>query len=633
MQQPFVAPKTRSWAASSASPRSRGRTQIDVALGWRPSCCCALALAVCIGAVLPAGAAAGKPAAEAAAPKLPLRQELETACNQNDQPGSTVLPTDTELAPAAHQHRDKSRVRQAVQTAVLVQAQAPHSTDRMQKPPHLVLALVDDFGWHAPGFRNKDVSSPTLDRLANEEGRVLSRHYVYQFCSPSRCSALSGRLGIHVNELNGPITIPGQGIPRNMSTIADKLRRGGYRTHMVGKWHGGAGSWGNIPAARGFDTSLCFFACCEDHWTNHYVEQSCVNVDGSHFHTDLWQDYGPAYGRNGTVYSGVLFNAEAVKHIRAHNASLPMFLYYGFHDTHAPLEAPDEYIMMYNRTVDNPQRVSYYAMTSFVDAAMHNVVEALSTNADMWSRTLLVLSADNGGPIYQEGGACNYPLKGGKFSDFEGGIRATALVAGGLIPPAVRGKPVEGLISVADWFGTFCTLAGVDATDEVAEQFGLPAVDSIDVWPLVSGRNSTSPRVELPLASNFTQTWGVCPHCVVKPTAPRAPGLNLIVWPYKLLRGFLGREAGWTGPKYPNATQWDSMNATQDCGRGCLYNIQVDPTEHENLAASMPAKLDELLRRSDEISRTVFHPARGKPDPRACKAAVDNGGYWSPWLP
>ena len=59
-----------------------------------------------------------------------------------------------------------------------------------------------------------------------------------------------------------------------------------------------------------------------------------------------------------------------------------------------------------------------------------------------------------GGPIYRPGGANNHPLKGGKYSDWEGGVRANAFLAGGALPPAAAGRAYDGLFSVADWFAT-----------------------------------------------------------------------------------------------------------------------------------------------------------------------------------
>merc|ERR1740121_1141039 len=117
----------------------------------------------------------------------------------------------------------------------------------------------------------------------------------------------------------------------------------------------------------------------------------------------------------------------------------------------------------------------------------------------MFNNTLIVFTSDNGGPIYRKGsvGANNFPLKGGKASNWEGGIRVNALASGGFLPPKVRGTKQEGLMAGWDWYATYAGLAGVDPTDYKARAAGLPAHDSHNLWPLLSGQNATSPRVEL----------------------------------------------------------------------------------------------------------------------------------------
>merc|ERR1712228_1028104 len=94
------------------------------------------------------------------------------------------------------------------------------------------------------------------------------------------------------------------------------------------------------------------------------------------------------------------------------------------------------------------------------------------------------MSSDNGGPINMgENAANNWPLRGGKYSKFEG-----------YIPVRFRGTSNDGMVHIADWYATLCGLAGVDPTDRWAAASGLPPIDSLDVWPMLSGSNLTSPR-------------------------------------------------------------------------------------------------------------------------------------------
>lgn len=118
----------------------------------------------------------------------------------------------------------------------------------------------------------------------------------------------------------------------------------------------------------------------------------------------------------------------------------------------------------------------------------------------MWENTIIVVSADNGGAPC---GGSNCPLKGCKGTFFEGGVRSLAFANGGLLPDNMRGKTTDGFIHIADWYTTFCKLAGVDPADSGEGKF---PVDSMDVWQIITGKNSTSPHEEIVLGYNFSNS-------------------------------------------------------------------------------------------------------------------------------
>ena len=204
-----------------------------------------------------------------------------------------------------------------------------------------------------------------------------------------------------------------------------------------------------------------------------------------------------------------------------------------------------------------------------------------------------------------ESGANNWPLRGGKYSHFEGGVRANAFASGGFLPPAVRGSTQTGIMHVADWMVTYCMLAGGSAafcaSDPLAAASHLPPLDSLDLWPLLSGANSTSPRREVPL-----ELTGASPA--------------LIVGDYKLL---LGPQtlSGWEGPRYPNASSVHSdPNAqTLHCADGCLFDVANDPTEQQDLAASKPGILASMKKRLAELLPSAYSNDETGVDVPACK--------------
>jgi hypothetical protein len=174
---------------------------------------------------------------------------------------------------------------------------------------------------------------------------------------------------------------------------------------------------------------------------------------------------------------------------------------------------------------------------------------------------------------------------------------------------------------------------------------GLPSnVDSLDVWPLLSGEVSVSPRTEVPIAIE-----GTVPSGTKIPTNVSA----LIVGDYKLIVGGLVPQNFWQGPSFPNAsyTAWmKSLGAnwwhatSSSCGSidgdgGCLFDIAKDPHETVDISHSMPAKVLELKARMRELRRTLFNPDRCAPfkpplcgEPEFLAAVLEYGGYLGPYL-
>lgn len=106
--------------------------------------------------------------------------------------------------------------------------------------------------------------------------------------------------------------------------------------------------------------------------------------------------------------------------------------------------------------IDDKYRQAYHAMVKHMDEHVGELVALLQKKA-MYDNTLIAMSSDNGGPVYFRGtsGANNWPLRGGKMNNWEGGIRVNAFASGGFVPQARRGMKEEGLSAVWDWYATF----------------------------------------------------------------------------------------------------------------------------------------------------------------------------------
>lgn len=468
-------------------------------------------------------------------------------------------------------------------------------------PPNIVFMLVDDLGFAGVGFNSPtgEPKTPTIDALA-KEGAVLDRHYTYQFCSPTRSSFLSGRLPIHVNQENHPPCELGGGVPSNMTVIASMLKKAGYATHHAGKWHGGMSSRDQLPISRGFDSSLAMLSGAADHFTN---ARAC---GGGNF-VDLWKNDAPGYGLNGT-YSEINYVNHMLDVIKSHDTAQPLFLYMAFQNVHGPTQAPERFLDLYDESIFKARR-NGLAQISAVDEGIANITDALKAKG-MWDNTLLVFSSDNGGPADHEN---NFPLRGSKGSDFEGGVRVVSFVSGGWLPKSVRGKPIDGLMHIADWYATFAQLAGVDPTDSKAAQVGLPPIDSLSMLGLLSGENRTSPRVELPLS--YPSGGG----------GSRA----LISGKYKLvLDDKIISNGFFPGMTSPNGTAFSTKT---NCSKGCLFDLETDDVEHQDLALLKPKVLASLLERLHKIGQTVYQSPAAGPQEDAKVMAKSYGGFWGPW--
>ena len=267
------------------------------------------------------------------------------------------------------------------------------------------------------------------------------------------------------------------------------------------------------------------------------------------------------------------------------------------------------------------------------------------------------VSRSNGGPVYfgGGGGANNFPLRGGKTSNYQGGIRVNAWAGGGLIPAGMRGKKLTGLGAVWDWYATFAELAGEDTMDHTAAAAGLPPVDSVSLWPYLSGAQTVSPRTTLPIGSTSCESgdpndcvndwgWGDVKTIVA--------GLIEDMGQQGLWKLLLGEQTmdGWQGPMYPNSsTQKNDFTFTDPffghCGAdGCLFRIDTDPAEHHDLLggspnASIVARAAAMMMELKKHNATTFSPERGPGEAdkntvsASCKAALDKyGGFFGPFL-
>ncbi|XP_046380029.1 arylsulfatase B-like isoform X2 [Haliotis rufescens] len=454
--------------------------------------------------------------------------------------------------------------------------------------PNIVFIVADDLGWNDVGFRNPDMKTPNFDKLATE-GIIFENAYVQPLCSPSRTAFMSGMFPFHVG-MQHKTVLHGQAVcvPLNYTFLPQELKKLGYATHMIGKWHLGFCKWECTPTYRGFDTFFGYYNGAEDYF-NHTVEK----------YLDYRDNQLPARNYSGE-YSAFTFAQRAVDIIHRHNVSQPLFMYLPYQNVHGPIEVPKKYEDMYPNVINKGRR-KFSGMVSALDEAVGNVTQALKDRG-LFENTLILFTTDNGGHMKMFGS--NWPLRGGKYTIWEGGTRGTSFMYGAGLQKTRT--TYDGMIHAVDWKPTLVSAAG-----------GTPAttIDGISHWDSI--RNG--------LPSSRTEfIYNIDDFPV--PTEGHA---GIRVGDYKLILGFPGGPDGWHKPM--NGTKDDKYEETVYTAGDepvHLFNIREDPTEHNDLAQQMPDMVAKLRARFEEYKKTMVPANFPKPDP-----ASDPRKYGYAWTP
>ncbi|XP_076456365.1 arylsulfatase J-like [Babylonia areolata] len=446
--------------------------------------------------------------------------------------------------------------------------------------PHIVVLMADDLGWGDVGFRDPQMATPNIDRLA-EEGVNLTNSYMQQACAPSRAAFLSGyypfRMGL---QSLGIAALRNNSLPLNKKkekkiaralhgrTFPQDLQELGYSTHMVGKWHLGFCKLEMTPTYRGFHTFYGMYNGKGDYYThtsklNGYDLQSNTGQGSERNFTADWS-------ANGT-YSTELFTDRAVDIIEKHDESKPLFLFLSYQAVHGPLQVPERYVTQFCANVTHDRiRALHCAMAAAMDEGIGRVLRALEDRG-FDDNLVTLFTTDNGGPVKQ--GSSNWPLRGGKMTLWEGGTRAvTILHSRKLLPDAPYSW--RGLMHAVDWYPTLLRAAGRRRGE------GVEGLDGVDNWWRILN-NRVSNRIEF--VYNIDD---------VKVKAA------LRYKRYKLVRNKPGSPDGWYNPPADVVN-----NHTQPRGRYpeyMLFNLRKDPEEttdiiHDPKLQALVAEMKEKL--------------------------------------
>ncbi|XP_027050910.1 arylsulfatase B-like [Pocillopora damicornis] len=328
--------------------------------------------------------------------------------------------------------------------------------NRKSSPPHILFMLADDLGWSDVGFHGSKINTPTIDSLARE-GVILDNYYVQPLCTPARGALMTGRYPIHTG-LQHFVIRPSNpfGLPLDFQTLPGQLKKVGYATHLVGKWHLGFYKWPYVPTNRGFDSAYGFWGGAEDHY-NHT----------SYKVVDFRNGTEPVLDLNGK-YAAFEYVKRIEEILDQHDPKQPLFMYMAFQNVHNPVQAPDQYVDKFS-FINHAMRRVHAGMVAVLDEAVGNITKMFKKKG-LWKNTLTVFSTDNGGePIY---GGYNWPLRGTKETLWEGGVRGAAFIHGKMLEKT--GVKCEGLLHISDFFPTLINLAGVVIYDFISTSLIIP---------------------------------------------------------------------------------------------------------------------------------------------------------------
>ncbi len=349
------------------------------------------------------------------------------------------------------------------------------------KPPNVILILVDDLGWtDTRCYGSTYYETPNIDALAAKGMRFTNAYSACTVCSPSRASILTGKYParLHLTDWIKGYERPfakllspewKQYLPLEETTIAEVMKEQRYATAMIGKWHLGD-DVKYYPEHQGFNSNIggTFQGSPPSHFAPYRIPRLKDGPAGEYLSDRL--------------------TGEALNFITAEKSN-PFFLYLSFYAVHTPLQAKKEQVQAYRSKIDsgsNHQNPIYAAMIKNMDENVGRVTK-LVEQLGLASNTLIIFTSDNGGLVrgndWNKGKiTSNIPLRGGKGTCYEGGTRVPLICSwkGKIQEGSVNNEPVIG----TDLFTTIAQIAGKTITAK--------AVDGVNISPLLFGSTAVN---------------------------------------------------------------------------------------------------------------------------------------------
>jgi arylsulfatase B len=471
-----------------------------------------------------------------------------------------------QLQPISFMNRIAGVLRRVVYAGLLLSPLIGFS--QTTKKPNIIIILADDLGWGDVGFHGSKIMTPNLDKLA-KEGVVLNHYYTAPVCSPTRAGLLTGRYPNRYG-LRATVVPPWSdfGVDTTEEYIPQMLKEAGYANRaVIGKWHLGQSKRKYLPLQRGFT-----------HFYGHYngaIDYFSHKREGE---LDWHNDEATSYDKG---YSTDLLTDEAVKCIKNYSKQSPFFLYVAYNAPHGPLQAKKEDLLLYGYDETKPafgkqgggedenesgvgkgntKYQTYAAMVTCMDRGIGRILNTLK-ELGIDDNTLVLFHSDNGAAPNE--GSSSGELRGFKFTEWDGGVRAPAIVKW---PAAFKGgRTINQVMGYVDVAPTLRQIVGVKA----APPKPYDGISMLSIWK--GEQKQIDRNLYLGYGSMVNNKW-------------------------KIVKANAGN------PK---------MNGTEDM----LIDIMKDPSEQNNVRTIHPAvfeKLNVQVAKYDSIKSQVEVPPYGQ---------------------
>lgn len=423
-------------------------------------------------------------------------------------------------------------------------SKAPESSGDKSKPPNFIIFLCDDLGYGDLGcYGNEFIRTPNVDRLA-AEGARLTEFYATPTCTPSRASLLTGRYPPRSGLTRVLVPQENFGIPTTELTLAGLLKKRGYRTACIGKWH-----LGDAPRYRpnrhGFDY---FFGVLY----SHDMVIPLVNWPPVKLFRNEMPIEAPA--RNRTMTRRL--TEEAVQFI-CRDSDSPFFLYLPYTMPHVPWAASEDF-------AGKSKRGLYGDAVEEVDWSTGEVLGALSSRG-LDENTVVIFCSDNGPDITtKRPGGSTGGLRGGKSTTWEGGVRVPCVIRWpGHVRPSTA---LPGISCLMDVFATIVEAAGAEIPQD-------HIIDGINLSEFLMG-DSESPR------SVYCHLW-----------KGKLFAVRWNAWKAHFAKRIVGRKMSWPEPI--------------PCDPPELYNLEEDPGETRDVSVDYAEIIWGLTKLRDDFQASM----------------------------